>query len=267
MGLVGFLHSYEPSSIIFQVGPVTLHWYGLLLAVGILTAYILTRVIWLHSGKAIKELDELLFWLVLVGLVGARVVDIFFYEWWYFKDHLWEIFYIWQGGLAWHGGLLGGTLFLWWWSRQKKYSLIELLDIFAPGLALGQAIGRWGNYFNQELFGLPTNLPWGIPISATNRPVDFVGNIHFHPTFLYESLALCLVALVLWYLAKKLWPQGSLFSLYLICTGIIRFLLEFIRVDEQNTLFSLRAGLWISLISVLIGGYLWLKSSKNRAHN
>ncbi len=264
MDLVGFLHVYEPSAVIFEAGSISIHWYGLLLALGIGIGYLVTRVIWLRSGKLGQELDELLFWLVLAGLIGARVVDVFFYEWWYFHDHLWEVLYIWQGGLAWHGGLLAGGLVMWRWARQKGYSFFKLLDVFAPGLALGQAIGRWGNYFNQELFGSPSNLPWSISISIANRPAGLVSYTHFHPTFLYESLALCLLAYVLWHISKKVWPDGRLFSLYLICTGLIRLLLEFVRVDTQNTFLNLRAGLWLALVVFCLGVYLWVKSRQNK---
>lgn len=264
MDLFSLLHSYEPSPVLFGLGFFSVHWYGLLMAIGIVCGYLITRLIWLRRGKPLKELDELLFWLVLFGLIGARAFDVFFYEWWYFKNHLWEIFFVWQGGLAWHGGLLGGAIVLWWWSRQKGYSWLWLFDVFAPGLAVGQAVGRWGNYFNQELFGLPTNLPWGIPIAAVSRPANFVSYDYFHPAFLYESLALCLVGYALWYVSKKAWPEGKLFALYLIGTSLIRFLLEFIRTDEQNTFLNFKVGFWVSGLAFLLGIYVWLHVSNIR---
>jgi len=255
MWLAELLHSQVPDSIMIEFGIFQVHWYGLLLVTGIVVGYWLTRSSWRRQGLPLKKLDELIIWLVVAGLLGARLLDVFIYEWWYFQKHLTEIFYIWQGGLAWHGSLLVGVIFLWWWSGREKFSFWQMLDTFAPGLALGQAVGRWGNYFNQELFGVPTSLPWGIPVAEINRPVEFIRANYFHPTFLYESIGLLLIAYLLWQVGKKIKIPGQTFAWYLVLTGLLRFVLEFLRVDEQNIFLGLRAGFWISGLTIILG--LW----------
>jgi phosphatidylglycerol:prolipoprotein diacylglycerol transferase len=253
---IDFFHSYLPSPVVVELGGISLHWYGCLMALGIGVGYALTRKLWQCQRWVEHELDSLIIWLVAAGLIGARLFDIFIYEWWYFKDHLNQVFFIWQGGLAWHGGLFGAAMALWWWNRRKKYDWRQLLGTFAPGLAAGQAIGRWGNYFNQELFGLPTDLPWGIPISEINRPFDYLSANYFHPIFLYESVALFLIAYLLWRLVWQRGASGRWFALYLILTGAVRFILEFLRLDEQNVYFGVRAGVLVACLTIIIG--IWL---------
>ncbi len=260
MWLIEFFHSYQPSSTLVTWDSLTIHWYGLALVVAIVAGYFITRQIWRQRSWPTDKTDNLILILLISGLIGARLVDVFFYEWWYFKDHVSEIFYFWQGGLAWHGGLLGAVPALWWWGKLNKLNFWQLADSLAPGLALGQAVGRWGNYFNQELFGLPTNLPWAIPIAATNRPAAYAGFTHFQPVFFYEFLGLVIIGFILWRLLReKFLVNGQLFALYLIITGLFRFGLEFVRVDEQNVFLGWRAGMWIASLTVLFGAVLWFK--------
>ncbi|MDP3986298.1 MAG: prolipoprotein diacylglyceryl transferase [Candidatus Veblenbacteria bacterium] len=246
------LHSHIPDAVLFSLGPFAIRWYGLLLVLGVAAGYALTRRRWRELGWPVAQLEGLVVWLVVAGLLGARLVDVFAYEWWYFRDHLGEIFYLWRGGLAWHGGLVGGAVALVWWARRHRWSLFELLDSLAPGLAVGQAVGRWGNYFNQELFGLPTSLPWGIPIAGAYRPQAYLDAVYFHPVFLYEFLALVLLAGALWRWRAKL-VAGRLFALYLILSGILRFALEFLRVDEQTLIWGARTGFIVALLAIAVG--------------
>ena len=257
MWLVELFHSYLPPSIVVAVGPWQLHWYGLMMAGGIAAGYIVTRFSWRKRGWQVQPLDELMILLVISGLIGARLLDVFVYEWWYFKTHLVDILYVWQGGLAWHGALLGAVPVLWWWARRHHYVFWEIIDSFVPGLALGQALGRWGNYFNQELFGLPTSLPWGIPIAESARPIDFAVATYFHPVFLYEFIGLLLMAFLLWRLGQKLKINGRLLAVYLVASGLLRFALEFLRLDEQNIFFGWRAGSWVAMLTILVGVWLY----------
>lgn len=252
-----FLNTYLPSPIIFNWGSLSLHWYGLLLSIGVLLGYGLSRHLWRERGGQVNKFDSLLLWLLLGGFIGARLIDVFVFEWWYFKDNLFEIWKIWQGGLAFHGSLFGGAVALWLWCKHNKHTWLELADVLAPALALAQAIGRWGNYFNQELFGLPTTLPWGIPIVLSYRPAAYSTFTHFHPTFLYESLGLLILTLVLWKLRKHNWRKGQLFSLYLIASGILRLALEFLRIDDQSPILGVRAGLLIAFLVVITGLVIW----------
>ncbi|MFH1112183.1 MAG: prolipoprotein diacylglyceryl transferase [Patescibacteria group bacterium] len=249
---MSFLQTFSPSPILFQLGPLALHWYGLLVALGILAGYLIAYKLWLKSGRQAKNLEQISLWLIIVGFIGARLFDVFIFEWELFKHQLDLVWQIWQGGLAIHGALFGGLIVILWYAKKHHDSLWQILDIFAPSLALGQAIGRWGNYFNQELFGLPTNLPWGIYILPENRPDQYILSEYFHPVFLYESLVLLIIFWVLLKIYKKAYQPGTVFLIYLLLAGITRFILEFIRLDDQLIIFGLRSGMAIALMTLVI---------------
>lgn len=254
-----FLHTYLPSSVFFTLGPLSFHWYGLLMSVAIVVGYLLVKKLSIEKGKDQQVIDSLVIWLVAGGLIGARLFDALFYEWWYFKNNPLEILAFWQAGLSWHGALIGGLAALWWWAKSRRQSLMEFLGILIPVLALGQAIGRWGNYFNQELFGLPTNLPWGIPISPELRPLEYLTNPYFQPVFLYECVGLLMIFGFLWWQRRRVNTSRQLAS-YLILTGLLRLAMEWLRLDNQTILFGLRMGMWLALVSIVVGLYFWFIS-------
>ncbi|MCX6785143.1 MAG: prolipoprotein diacylglyceryl transferase, partial [Candidatus Komeilibacteria bacterium] len=175
----------------------------------------------------------------------------------------WAILKIWQGGLAIHGALAGGFLAVVVWAHRNKESVWQYLDLLALSLPLGQAIGRWGNYFNQELFGQPTTSWWGIYIEAINRPDGWVNFSTFQPVFLYESLLS--LALFWWLWHKRASGQGAVVGWYLIGYGIIRFVLEFIRLDQVEGLLGLRWPQIISLVMVIVGLIILLPKIKKSA--
>ncbi|MFH1867251.1 MAG: prolipoprotein diacylglyceryl transferase [Patescibacteria group bacterium] len=265
-----FFQTFTPSPIFLQLGPVALHWYGLLVALGVLVGYFVAYKLWQRSGREVKRFEQLVLWIVLAGFVGARLVDVFLFEWDYFKDNLILIPQIWQGGLAIHGGLLGGFLVLWWYAKKRKDSLWQMLDIFTPAVVLGQAVGRWGNYFNQELFGAPTTLPWGIYIEPVYRPAVYIASEFFHPVFLYESLVLFAIFFLLRWLAKDKIKSGTIFLVYLSAASLVRLTLEFIRVDEQLLIWRLRSGLLLSLtllfVSLVLLTKLYFKKKPSPIH-
>ncbi|MFA6106140.1 MAG: prolipoprotein diacylglyceryl transferase [Patescibacteria group bacterium] len=259
--MINFLHTFHPNPILISFGPIEIYWYGFFIVCGILAA-IITAV---KLGKYYKILkDDILdlsFFLVIFGIIGARAFHVFI-EWQYYLSHPLEIFKVWQGGLAIHGGIIAGLMVVYWFIQKSKINFWKLTAIIVPGLAIGQAIGRWGNYFNQELFGAPTNLPWGIPIDMINRPFQYMAKNYFHPAFLYESLGDLLIFAILvfahWLIIKRGWQKSFNFKLlvagYLILYSILRFFTEFIRIDQAYYFFGLRHEQVISLVVIILAG-------------
>lgn len=254
--MINFLHTFHPQAVLFSFGAVTIYWYGLLMVLGILVAFITSYQLARYYNLNPEIIFDLSFWLIIGGLAGARIYDDFL-QLPYYLEHPLQSIEVWKGGLAIHGGLIAGLLIIWWFARRKKLNFWQLTALFVPGLALAQAIGRWGNYFNQEIFGLPTSLPWGIPINLVNRSAPYINSLYFQPTFLYESLGCLLIGLFLLgvniYAIKghKLNHNFYIWStaLYLILYSLLRLLLEFIRLDPTPEFLGLR---WPQLISLII---------------
>jgi len=227
------------------------------MVLGILAALALTFFLAKYYGISRDIVFDLSFWLIIVGLIGARIYDVLL-QIPYYTNHPLQALEIWKGGLAIHGAIIAGLFIVWQFSRRLKISIWKLSALIVPGLALGQAIGRWGNYFNQEIFGLPTQQAWGIPISLINRPLNYINSSYFHPTFLYESLACLLISISLIafnvYLIKKGKLDKSytwLTALYMILYSILRFGLEFIRLDQTPSILGLRFPQIASLIIII----------------
>src|SRR3989344_2049474 len=150
---------------IIHLGPLSIRWYGIILAAAILLSYYVTRKNSWKFGISTKDVDDFSFWLVLTGVIGARAYFVLF-SWDYYTGNPAEIFQIWRGGLSIYGAILAGLLFCFFYTRHKPYSIWRLLDLLALGIPLGQALGRFGNFVNSEAFGYPTNLPWGIYVPS-----------------------------------------------------------------------------------------------------
>lgn len=257
------LHSYRPESTLFQFGPISIHWYGIIIAAAGIAAFF---VIWQLAKRykiEVSAILDLALFLIIGALIASRLYYVI-YAWEFYKDNLVDILKIWQGGLAIHGALIGGFIAIFLYCRSKKQNFLLMADIFVVGLILAQAIGRWGNYFNQEIFGLPTNLPWGIPIDFANRPIKFSSFEFFHPTFLYESLGDLLIFFTLLFFSYKRlkankWRAGNIFLLYLILYSILRFGLEFLRTDYSPLIFGVRWNQALSAIIILILAAHFLK--------
>lgn len=251
---MNFFHYFQPEPVLMQIGSITIHWYGLILAVAMAVAVALGMILAKQRHLAIDDLLDLALWAVLAGIIGARLYDVMIIDWQYFSRHLDRIFYIWQGGLAIHGAIIGGAIAVYLWYRLKKKNIWPWLDIIAVALPLAQAIGRWGNYFNSELFGWPTGWPWGIPIAESLRPIIYRNEQYFQPAFLYESiLNLFLFAGLLWLFRLDRLKAGQLAGLYLIGYGLVRFLMEFIRIDATGMLFGVRMPQLASIVLAVIG--------------
>lgn len=230
----------------FDLGPLHIRFYGIILMAGAVAGAFLAERIARRKGVDSELVWDGLIWLLIGGIVGARVWHVLtpppsmvergittaFY-----LTHPLDALAIWKGGLGIPGGVIGGGLALYWFCRRRGLLFAVWVDIAAPALALGQAIGRWGNFVNQELYGRPTDLPWAIFIEPQNRLPEFQDQTHFHPLFLYESLwNFANVVFLLW-LGRRYSDRlktGDIFLVYLITYPIGRFLLEFIRLDAAE---------------------------------
>jgi prolipoprotein diacylglyceryl transferase len=196
-------------------------------------------------------------WAVVAGIVGARLYHVMT-DWSSFEDDPVRIFQIWKGGLGIPGGLLLGIAVGWWVTKRRGIDPREMAAAAAPAIPLAQSIGRWGNWFNQELFGAPTDLPWGLEIDGAHRPGGYEQFTTFHPTFLYESLWLIGVAVVVIWADKRFrMGHGRAFALYVLlyCAG--RLWIESLRIDEANHILGLRLNVWTSII-VGLGAIIYL---------
>jgi prolipoprotein diacylglyceryl transferase len=260
--LVGSIPS--PSSGEIDLGPVQVHAYGLMLLLGIIAATWLTGRRWTGRWAFWRDpRGDLVFrvamWGVLGGIVGARLYHVVT-SWSTVDEEWWEPFAVWEGGLGVWGGIAGGVLVGAWVVHRAGESVLAFMDAVAPGLLLAQAIGRWGNYFNQELFGKPTDLPWALEIDRLNRPEQYLNEATFHPTFLYESLWSFLGVVVLLLVDRwvRIRPPG-LFCLYVAWYTFARFFMELLRVDEAHEWFGLRLNAWVSIAVFVLAlvGFVW----------
>ena len=257
-----FLSTFHPQPILGHLGPLTIHWYGFLLAVGALAGFLL--LLWLAKPYAldVNFLYDLFVALVIGGFLGGRLYHVT-NEWSYYISHPGDILKIWNGGLAIHGAILVGVVIVWWMTKRKNISTWLMLDLLAPALAIGQAIGRWGNYFNQELFGRPTSLPWKLVIDPANRPATSLTSMYYHPTFLYESLGCLVVTIALVLIIRsreqhRAWSQfwkkyGTVFATYLVLYGIVRTISESFRIDRVPIILGARLPLLTSVLMIVIG--------------
>lgn len=244
----------SPGAIALELGPLQIRWYGILMATAILVGF------WLAHRRAVQEglpADDILRaaqWGVVAGLVGARLYEVVF-NWGYYGRFPSKIIAVWEGGLAVHGGLIVGpvvgALLAWKW----RVPVLRALDVIAPSMILGQAIGRWGNFFNEEAFGAPTDLPWKLYISPPHRPADLQQIDFFHPTFLYESLwnLLVFALLVLWIRPRIGRHPGAVFFAYIGLYSVGRFLIEALRLDSF-WVGPFRVGQLASLAGLLVAG-------------
>jgi prolipoprotein diacylglyceryl transferase len=246
-----------------EIGPLDVRFYGVLIAFGAYLALQWTVRRYREAGgdEALAERAALA--AILFGFLGARIGYVIprFDR---FIDRPLEILAIWQGGLALFGGLIAGTIAVIAVTRRGGGDVRAMADAVAPGLPLAQAIGRWGNYFNQELYGRPTDLPWALEVDpAFRRPASVADAATFHPTFLYESLWNAVLVLVLVRLdRRRAVPRGALILVYAVGYGLGRFLIELIRIDTVERYVGLSRNNWLALALILvgIGGLLRMRS-------
>jgi prolipoprotein diacylglyceryl transferase len=256
----------SPSSGALTIGPLSIHAYGLMIALGVIAAVWLTGKRLEKSGAGTREdASSMAVWAVIAGVIGARLYHVVT-DWDEFKNDLGRIPQIWRGGLGIPGGILFGALVAMWAFKRRGVAPLAGLSAAAPALPLAQAIGRWGNWWNQELFGKATTLPWALRIDANHLPVGYSPGTTFQPTFLYESLwnlALCVVLLRID--RKFTLRPGRLFAMYLVGYATGRFWVEGLRIDPAHTAGGLRLNQWVALIVGLLALlYLVIDWSRHR---
>jgi prolipoprotein diacylglyceryl transferase len=252
----------SPATNALEVGPLRLTFYGMFVAIGVALGWRLTVRRYEEAGGDPALAEKILIRMLIFGFLGARLA--------YVSTHLdryrgewWKVIAIWEGGIALFGGLTAGAITVVVLTRRWHGDLPALLDALAPAVPLAQAVGRWGNYFNQELFGTPTNLPWGLEIDPENRPAAYPDAATFHPTFLYESLwnfALC--AFIIWVGRRYPSMKGRLIAVYFAGYGLMRFLLELIRTDTTFRFIGLSRNGWVSLGVFLLGVFITLRGGR-----
>ncbi len=286
-----FWQHFYPSPILLDLNFLQIHWYGFFVTLSILTGFFIFKKLVeaycntsLHKTVFKKtEIFNLFFYLIIFGLIGARLYHCLSEFNYYWYNPL-KIFYLWQGGLGIYGGLIAGIIIVYFFAKnlsgknnqqppvinhQLPIIFLTILDLLSPAIALGQAIGRWGNYFNQELYGLPTNSFLGLAIAPANRLPGFENFDLFQPLFFYESL-FCFGLFIILFLSI-VYPErsqaclpvgkgsrlshkipGTIFLLYLFLYSFWRFIIEFFRIDPQPIFLNLRLGQWTSLTLIII---------------
>ncbi|HTD50474.1 MAG TPA: prolipoprotein diacylglyceryl transferase [Acidimicrobiia bacterium] len=243
----------SPSHGILHIGPFALHAYGLMLAIGVLVAARIADVRWSRTGNNPKVIAEIAVPVVVAGVVGARVYHLFTgYKW--STGGIVGAFEIWKGGLSIWGAVGGGLIAVVVLARRKHLDTLTLLDAVGPGVVVAQGIGRWGNYFNQELFGRPSKLPWALEIDLAHRPLHYERFATFQPTFLYESVwCLVIFATIVWIERHRGLRKGQAFTLYVAMYTFGRCFFEWLRVDPASKIFGIRFNLLLSAVLCVIG--------------
>jgi prolipoprotein diacylglyceryl transferase len=246
----------SPSVGVWYLGPLPIRAYALSIIAGIVLGWWITSRRWRARGGTPETLDGILVWAVLAGIIGARIYHVITDAELYFgPGRTWyRMFYVWEGGLGIWGAVAGGALVAWWRCRKAHVSFAALADVVAPGLLVAQAIGRIGNYFNQELYGRPTTLPWGLEIDVAHRITGYQQYATYHPTFLYELLW-CLLGAGVLVVVERLFRlgRGKLFAAYIVWYTLGRFWIEGLRIDTVNTFGGFRLNSYTSLIVFVAG--------------
>lgn len=262
--------AYIPSPTIsqFSIGPVTIHIYALCILMGIVLAVWITTTRWKKLGGNFDQVLDITLVSVPAGIIGARLYHIITTpERFFGPDGDWaEMFRIWNGGLGIWGGVLFGALAAWAWCRHKHYPMALLADAIAPGLLVAQAVGRLGNWFNQELYGAPTTLPWGLKLNMEGTAIGHSEQYYdgatcpsgtlFHPTFLYEMIWNLIGAAIIVYIGSKAMKKlkaGSLFAVYIMWYTLGRTWIESLRIDYAHEFLGVRINVWVSMAVFVLG--------------
>lgn len=238
--------------VLIELGPLVIRWYGFMIAVACVLG------IWLAGKEAERKginkdkIQDFFLYIIFGAIIGARFYYVAFSDWAYFSDNPLSVFAIWQGGLAIHGGILGGLLVGLFYTWRKKVSFWKFVDMVAPSLILGQAIGRIGCFFNGDAHGYPTNLPWGLVYAPESPAGQMFPGQPLHPTQLYEMVFNLMIFVVLWKVRKKIKVDGHLFFLYVIMYSVIRIFVEHFRADKLTYFGDISSAQSIGVIGIVL---------------
>jgi len=249
----------SPGEGVWYLGPVPLRAYAFSIILGIVAAVWIGERRWVARGGTRGEITDLAIWGVPFGLVGGRLYHVITDYQLYFPDNPWGALYVWRGGLGIWGAIALGAVGIAIGARRKGIRLLPVLDAIAPGVLVAQALGRWGNYFNQELFGRPTDLPWALAIDPAHRPEGYFEVETFHPTFLYEFLwCLAAFAVVVWADRRFQLGHGRVVALYVMTYTAGRAWIEALRIDDvqMDDVLGLRLNVWTSIV-LLVAAAAW----------
>ena len=240
----------SPTSTGLDIGPLSFNYYGLCIGLGVVAAVVMAQKRWTRRGGHPDDIPEIAKWAVPAGVIGARIYHVIT-DWRPIEDWL----KIWEGGLGIPGGLIGGIGIGYLVARRRlkgsDNDLPNLIDAAIPGIPVAQAIGRLGNWFNQEIFGGPSDLPWAVEIDEAHRPAEFVNEPTFHPAFLYEATwNLLLAGFLIWIDRRGVLKRGMILPLYVAGYGIGRFLVESVRIDAATEILGIRVNHWMSGIAI-----------------
>jgi prolipoprotein diacylglyceryl transferase len=256
----------SPAQSQIEIGPLTFHFYALCIIAGIIAAVFIGNQRYVALGGKPGVVSDIAVIAVPSGIIGGRIYHVITSPQQYFgANGNWvEAFYIWQGGLGIWGaislGFAGAYLAYRRSSRTEQIPFARFADALAPGLLIAQAIGRWGNWFNKELFGRPLDAPWGLEIPIQYRPIGYSSSQTFHPVFLYESIWCTFVAILLvTYFKRRNLAAGSIFALYVALYSLGRGVIESIRIDEATEILGLRLNIWTSALLV-VGSVMYLRN-------
>ena len=262
--LITLMSIPSPSDGVWNLGPVPIRGYALCIILGIVLAIWIGERRWVARGGTSGEVSDLAIWAVPFGLVGGRLYHVLTDWELYFGEGRNPVtaLYVWRGGLGIWGAIALGALGVWLGARRRDIKLLPLLDALAPGVLVAQAVGRWGNWFNQELYGRPTDLPWGLEIDVAHRPGQYLDVATYHPAFLYECLwNLGAFALLVWLDRRFRLGHGRVLALYVMLYTLGRGWIENLRIDDVqlDDVLGLRFNVWTSIVLFVLaaGFFVW----------
>lgn len=257
----------SPSQILCTIFGVNIYYYGIIMAIAISIGTLVSDWVGSRYFAFKKEtIIDLAPYLIIFGILGARIYYCALNYDFYLRFPT-EIIAIRHGGISIHGAIIGGAFGLWLFARRHKLNIKKLFDTVAVGLPLAQAIGRWGNFFNSEAFGTPTNLPWKLYIAPQYRPIPYQNDLFFHPTFLYESILDVVIFVILFLMAKnnKIKKDGNLVLLYLVLYSIVRIIVESFRIDSVKYVLGQPVAIFVSVGIIILSIILFFINNKQRS--